>query len=157
MRLAFLFAGIALAACSRGAESAAPAATAAPVVAAEAEPLPSPEPALAGAEPAAPAIDPLTDRLWTLTPGDGRPGVIRLFLSSGAMLQGSCVETYRVSEWRRDEAGKVVWNEDGAEISADIVAVDDAGLTLGLNLADGQKIETYAPADAPFVCPDLPR
>ena len=157
MRLALLLTGIAVAACSRGAESAAPAATAAPVVAAEAEPLPSPEAALAAAETAAPAIDPLTDRLWTLTPGDGRPGVFRLFLSSGAMIEGSCVETYRVSEWRRDEAEKIVWNEDGAEISADIVAIDDAGLTLGLNLADGQKIETYALADAPFACPDFPR
>jgi hypothetical protein len=160
MRYVSLFAALAAAACSRAADSAAPAAPQSRETvpaAAESAPAPSPEAALAGAETAAPAIDLLTDRLWMLTPGDSRPGVFRIFLSSGAMIEGSCVETYRVSEWSRNEAGKIVWKEDVVDISADIVSVDDAALTLGVNLADGQKVETYAVAAAPFVCPDLPR
>jgi hypothetical protein len=150
------------AACSRGPDRADPVeatepAPAEPAAAVEVEPASSPEAALAGAETAAPAVDPLSDRLWALTPGDGRPGVFRVFLSSGAMMQGSCVETYRVSEWRRGKGGEIVWSEDGTEITADVLSLDAAGLTLGLNLADGRKVETYAAAAAPFVCPDLPR
>ena len=140
------------AACSRAPESAqadqaAPSAEA--VAAAES---PSPAPAAA-----APAIDPLTERFWMLSPGDGRPGAFRIFLSSGAMMQGSCVETYRVSAWRRDAGGAIVWTEDGADIAADVVSVDGQTLTLSLALAGARKVETYAAASAPFVCPDLPR
>ncbi|NKB16239.1 MAG: hypothetical protein HC774_04150 [Sphingomonadales bacterium] len=105
----------------------------------------------------APQIDPLTDRLWTLSPEDGRPGVIRIFLSSGALVQGSCVETYRVSAWSRDAEGKIVWNEDGEDISADILSIDDAALVISVNLRDGREVETYRSAPVPFTCPDLPR
>lgn len=157
MRLYPLIVAAVLAGCSRGPENAPTPGAAEPAIAAETAPAPSPEAALAGAEAETSEIDPLTDRLWALAPGDGRPGVYRVFLSSGAMMQGSCVEPYRVSEWRRDDGGKVVWNEDGAELTADIVSIDDAALTLGINLADGQKVESYTAAAVPFVCPDLPR
>lgn len=155
MRSILLVTVLAISACSRAPGAQAP--DVEPAASVGVTPSPSPEAALAGAEAAGAAIDPLTDQVWTLTPGDGRPGVFRIFLSSGAMMQGSCVETYRVSEWRRDGAGKVVWNEDGTEISADVVSVDGSALALGLNLAGGQKVETYTAASAPFVCPDLPR
>lgn len=105
----------------------------------------------------APQTDPLTDRLWVLSPEDGRPGVIRVFLSSGAFFQGSCAETYRVSAWSRNAEGKIVWNEDGEEISADILSIDDAELVISVNLRDGRKVETYRRAPVPFTCPDLPR
>ncbi|MFN0024748.1 MAG: hypothetical protein ACKVS5_12725 [Parvularculaceae bacterium] len=128
----------------------------APAVAAETAPAPSAEAVIAAAA-RAPA-DPLTDRIWVLTPSDGRLGALKIFLSDGTLMQGSCGETYRLSKWRRDEAGKIVWNEDGVDILADVTALDDAALTIGINLVGGeQKIETYAPAATPFACPDLPR
>ncbi len=117
----------------------------------------APAASLETASMATPADDPLTDRFWTLAEPDGRTGVIRAFLSDGSMLQGSCGETYRLSAWRRGREGEIRWSEDGVEISADVLEAGPDALTIGLNLPDGQKIERFKPAAAPFVCPDLPR
>lgn len=101
--------------------------------------------------------DPLVDTAWTLTPGDGRPGVVRIFLSDGVLFQGSCVETYRLSSWRRISDSRIAWNEDGVDIEADAAVSDTAMLTLVLHLPSEEKTETYRRTDAPFVCPDMPR
>ncbi|MFZ5616139.1 MAG: hypothetical protein ACOZAA_02280 [Pseudomonadota bacterium] len=103
------------------------------------------------------AADPLVDKVWMLSPEDGRPGVIRIFLSSGAMLQDSCVETFRLSPWRRISDNRIAWNEDGEAIEADVAAFGDSTLTLVLHLRLEEKTESYRLADAHFVCPDMPR
>ncbi len=153
---------LALAACSKApeppaADSTAAAPTeAAPDVAAEIAAAPTPE-AVFAAEATADAADPITDRIWLLSPDEGKTGAMMLFLSDGVMMQGSCGETYRLSQWRRDEAGKIAWSEDGTEITADVIAVDGGMLTIGVNLRTERKVESFKPAAAAFVCPDLPR
>jgi len=112
--------------------------------------------ACSAAPDAAPASDPLTDRFWMSADNDGRTGVIRAFLSDGSFLQGSCGEPYRLSAWRRS-GDRLIWTEDGVEISADVIESGPGALTIGLNLPDGQKVERYRPAQPPFVCPDMPR
>ncbi len=117
----------------------------------------------ASSEKAGPALvveapaDPITGKVWTLSPEDGRQAVIRVFLADGALLQDSCFETFRLSQWRRISADRIAWNEDGMEIEADIVVLDDETLTLSLNLGSEEKTETYRIADVPYVCPDRPR
>ena len=148
MRLAMIAAAsvFAATACSKETEAAAPASEDAP-----ARPAALP-PVHGDAE-----IDPLADTIWTLTPTDGRAGTIRIFTSDGTMLQGSCGEPYRLSAWRRVDDGSIAWNEDGVDITAAIVSVDEVALTMALNLGAKKKTETYRVAAAPFVCPDLPR
>lgn len=122
---------------------------------------PAAEPA---AEPVAEPIDkpietadPLIDKVWTLSPEDGRSGVIRIFLSSGVLLQDSCAETFRLSPWRRISDNRIAWSEDGEEIEADIAAVSDSELTLVLRLRSEEKTESHRLIDVPFICPDMPR
>lgn len=107
--------------------------------------------------PAEDDVDPLFNKVWLREPGDGRPGVMRTFLGNGVLIQDSCWETYRLSEWRRAEDGKIVWNEDGMDIEAVVDEVSDNALTLRLLLRAEEKVETYRAAAPPFVCPDMPR
>ncbi len=103
------------------------------------------------------AADPLLNKVWAMEPGDGRPGVMRVFLEGGVLIQDSCWETYRLSDWRRAADGRIVWNEDGMDIEAEVDAVSDGAMTLRLFLGAEEKVETYKAAASPFVCPDLPR
>ena len=106
---------------------------------------------------AAPGADPIAEKVWMLTDSDDLPGVMRVFLSDGVMLQNSCWETYRLSSWRRAPDGRIVWTEDGRDIAA--TADVDAGgvLTFRIDLGGEERVETYRRAEAPFVCPDFPR
>lgn len=106
---------------------------------------------------AAPAADFLVDKIWTLADDDGRPGAIRIFLSDGVMLQDSCFETLRLSNWRRESDSRILWSEDGVDIAAEVVEIDAERMTLTLDLGYDLKTENYRAAEAPFVCPDLPR
>ena len=103
------------------------------------------------------AADPLLNKVWVMTPEDGRPGVMRIFLADGVLIQDSCWETYRLSDWRREADGKIVWNEDGMDVGAVVDEVSDNALTLRLLLHAEEKVETYRAAASPFVCPDMPR
>ncbi len=99
-----------------------------------------------------------TNRVWTRAAGeDELPGVMRVFLSDGTLVQDSCWETYRLSAWSFTSETGLTWNEDGVDIAAEIVSVTDAELTLSLQLRGGAVVETYVAADVPYVCPDLPR
>ena len=98
----------------------------------------------------------LVDRVWTRTDGD-LPGVMRIFLSDGTMVQDSCWETHRLSAWRLTSDAALSWNEDGTEIAADIVSLTDAELVLSLKLAGGAVEEIYAAATVPYLCPDTPK
>ena len=102
--------------------------------------------------------DELTDRVW-VKEGDAAalPGIIKIFLSDGTLVQDSCWETHRLSAWRRDGEATVSWNEDGMDIKADIVTVSADKLVLSLKLIGGDVEERYIPATVPYVCPDMPR
>jgi hypothetical protein len=100
----------------------------------------------------------LTDRVWVSADDeDDRPGVIRIFLSDGTLVQDSCWETHRLSAWQMAGDHAVTWNEDGTEIKADIVTLTADELVLSLKLKSGNVEERYAPAPVPTVCPDIPK
>jgi hypothetical protein len=102
--------------------------------------------------------NPLLNRIWVRVTGAGDPpGAMLVFLDDGTLIQDSCWETYRLSEWRKAGDGTVGWSEDGMEITADVVAVDDEALALRLNLVGGAEEQRFKAAETPFVCPDMPR
>lgn len=100
----------------------------------------------------------LTDRVWVKTgsPQD-LPGVIKIFLSDGTLVQDSCWETHRLSPWQMTSAKTLQWTEDGAEIKADIVTLTADELVLSLKLKSGAVEEHYAPSPVPATCPDMPK
>lgn len=99
--------------------------------------------------------DDLTDRVWVKAGDDDTlPGVIKIFLSDGTMVQDSCWETHRLSAWTRAGDSTIAWNEDGMEIKADIVTLNASELVLKVA---GMDEERYAPATVPYVCPDIPK
>jgi len=98
----------------------------------------------------------LTDKVWVKT-GTDLPGVIKIFLSDGTLVQDSCWETHRLSPWEMAGAKTLTWNEDGAEIKADIVSLTASELVLSLKLKGGAVEEHYQPAPVPSVCADVPK
>lgn len=99
-----------------------------------------------------------TNRVWVKEGADSDlPGVMRIFLSDGTLVQDSCWETHRLSEWKMTSDTGVSWNEDGMDINADIVSVDASSLVLSLKLVGGPTEERYVTATVPYVCPDIPK
>jgi hypothetical protein len=100
----------------------------------------------------------LTNKVWVKAGDDAAlPGVIKIFLSDGTLVQDSCWETHRLSAWQKTGASSVAWNEDGTEIKADIVTLTASELVLSLRLKAGAIEERYQPAGVPSVCPDMPK
>lgn len=98
----------------------------------------------------------LVDRVWTKADGD-LPGVMKIFLSDGTLVQDSCWETHRLSPWELTSDTALKWNEDGMDINADIVSLTDAELVLSLKLGSDAVEEKYVTATVPYVCPDVPK
>lgn len=98
----------------------------------------------------------LVDRVWTKADGD-LPGVMKIFLSDGTLVQDSCWETHRLSAWELTSETALKWNEDGMDINADIVSLTDAELVLSLKLGNDAVEEKYVTATVPYVCPDMPK
>lgn len=136
-----------LAACGKETKTAAPSAGYEEAPAAAKEPAPA----------AVAENNGFAGKVWTATTPGSPPGSMRIFLDSGALVQTSCFETYRLSGWRQINDGRIAWSEDGAEIEAEIVAGDSDHLTLKLQLGAEEKVETYRLAEIPYVCPDMPR
>lgn len=99
----------------------------------------------------------LTDRVWTKADDGGLPGVMKIFLSDGTLVQDSCWETHRLDKWELTSDTALKWNEDGMDISADIVSLSDAELVLNLKLVGGAQEEKYVAATVPYLCPDVPK
>lgn len=100
----------------------------------------------------------LTEKFWVQSEEDaGLPGSMILFLSAGTMLQDSCWETYRLSNWHMTGEDSLSWQEDTMTIEADIVELNEAELVLALHLGDEIVEKRYAAAPVPYVCPDMPR
>ena len=102
---------------------------------------------------------PLVSTVWRSTNPTGRPlGSFYLFLPNGTLVMTSCVETYRLATWRAESANRLTIVEDTeVEYTADIQALSEDSLSLRLHLRSEQLDLTFEPAQAPFVCPDLPR
>lgn len=99
----------------------------------------------------------LTDRVWTKADDGGLPGVMKIFLSDGTLVQDSCWETHRLDKWELTSDSALKWNEDSIEIAADIVSLSDAELVLNLKLRGGDQEEKYVAAAVPYLCPDVPK
>jgi len=100
----------------------------------------------------------LTNKVWVKAGDDATlPGVIKIFLSDGTLVQDSCWETHRLSPWQMTDAKSLSWNEDGMDIKADIVTLTADELVLSLKLKGGDVEEHYKPAPTPSVCPDMPK
>jgi hypothetical protein len=99
--------------------------------------------------------DELTNRVWVKKGDESQlPGVVKIFLSDGTLVQDSCWETHRLSAWHKDGDAAVSWNEDGMDIKADIVTLTADELVLNIV---GIGEERYTPATVPYVCPDMPK
>ena len=99
-----------------------------------------------------------TDRVWVKTDDGNLPGVMRIFLSDGTLVQDSCWETHRLSPWSMDSETGLTWNEDGVDITASIVSVSSSDLHIKLHLAPDEIVdEYYVAATVPYVCPDMPK
>ena len=99
----------------------------------------------------------LTDRVWTQADEGGLPGVMKIFLSDGTLVQDSCWETHRLDKWELTSDTALKWNEDGMDINADIVSLSDAELVLSLKLGGNAQEEKYVAATVPYLCPDMPK
>lgn len=82
---------------------------------------------------------------------------MRLFLSDGTLLMDSCWETYRLSNWTMESDRLIRWQEDTAELHAEVLSLDESALTLQLRLRSGTEEQRFVPASVPYVCPDMPR
>ena len=112
----------------------------------------------AAAENGAPAESrALTDQVWVRADSTGMPGVLRVFLADGTLLMDSCWETYRLSEWSMEPDSTLRWQEDTAEIRADVVTLNEEELVLRLNLTSSAEEQRFVAASVPYVCPDMPR
>lgn len=102
--------------------------------------------------------DLLRDRVWIDQSPAVAPGTLRAFLSDGTLLMTSCVETYRLAPWRWVSGARIVWEEDGQNINAEVVVVSEDTLGLAIELVDGTtETHTFKAARSPVVCPDMPR
>ena len=98
-----------------------------------------------------------TNRVWVKTDTGDLPGVLRIFLSDGTLVQDSCWETHRLSKWTMTGDTGLSWNEDGTDIAASIVSVNSTDLHLQLQLGNSTVDEHYTTATVPYVCPDVPK
>jgi len=105
----------------------------------------------------APAKRSFSNRVWVRADSGDLPGVIRIFLSDGTLVQDSCWETHRLSQWQMTSETGFTWNEDGTDIAAEIVSVSASDLVLSVTLGNEAVEERYTAADVPYVCPDPPK
>ena len=118
-------------------------------------PVNAPAPPIAATDLAA---GPLVNTVWRVTSANRAPGTLFVFLSNGTLVMTSCVEVYRLATWRAESADRLTIVEDTAvQYTADIRALSQDSLSLRLNLRSEQVDLTLEAAQAPFVCPDLPR
>lgn len=102
--------------------------------------------------------NPLLNRVW-VRQGDASalPGVMHIFLEDGTMVSDSCWETYRLSNWQQVSETEISWEEDGTVINADIASLTADELVLNLRLTGGDEELRFAPAQVPYLCPDIPK
>jgi hypothetical protein len=98
-----------------------------------------------------------SNRAWVKADSGDLPGVIRIFLSDGTLVQDSCWETHRLSRWRMTSDTGFTWNEDGIDVAAEVVSVSADSLVLSVKLGNESVEERYTAAAVPYVCPDMPK
>jgi len=103
----------------------------------------------------------LSAHAWQVSqsPSPAPKGSLYIFLPDGALLQTSCVETYRVARWSSPSNGVVRVIEDKEPaFDAKVLQIDDSTLRLEKTLRHGEKESVILSAvSGEFVCPDLPK
>jgi hypothetical protein len=101
----------------------------------------------------------LTDKVWLVTAPAGRaPGSLYIFLADGTLMMTSCVETYRLATWHLQGDDRLLVTEDPTTgYIARVMDVSERDLRLRLELVGENVYLELRAADAPIVCPDLPR
>lgn len=97
------------------------------------------------------------NRVWLSEDADAAPGTLRAFLSDGTLVMTSCGEVYRLAPWRWVEGSTLVWEEDGVNVRAEVAMAGRGEMALVIDLPDGPLTRSFRAAQAPVVCPDLPR
>lgn len=98
-----------------------------------------------------------TNRVWVQADSSDLPGVMKIFLSDGTLVQDSCWETHRLSRWSMTGETDLTWSEDGMDIAASIVSVSSTSLHLQLQLGKDLVDEHFTSAAVPYLCPDMPK
>lgn len=101
----------------------------------------------------------LINKVWSVTaPPDRAPGSLYIFLADGTLMMASCVETYRLATWQSQGDDRLVVTEDPTT-SYGVRVIDQGERDLRLRLElTGENVDLeLRAADAPIVCPDLPR
>jgi len=109
-------------------------------------------------------ITPLFSRIWRVTKAPTPPpsGSIYIFLTSGTLLETSCVETYRITMWSLEKDAprelRVVEDRQLA-FTARIEELTNTSLRLQRRLARGNVRDelTLTAVEGEFVCPDMPK
>lgn len=101
--------------------------------------------------------NPLLNKVWVQQGETASPGAAQIFLADGTLVTDSCWETYRLSKWQRVSDTAISWDEDGMTINADIVSLSPSELVLELHLGNDTVEQRFVPAEAPYVCPDIPK
>jgi hypothetical protein len=101
-----------------------------------------------------PADSRFIGRVWlSTTPGSPR-GSIMIFLPDRTLVQDSCFETFRLSQW--GASGNLIrWIEDTLPVEAEITLPDKDQLILRVRGFDRQQ--SFEAVTPPYVCPDMPR
>ena len=100
----------------------------------------------------------LTDKVWVRADAaNDLPGPMHVFLSDGTMVTDSCWETYRLSQWKVVDERNLSWNEDGIDITAEILKMSHDELVLSVKLGKGAEEQRFVQAEVPYLCPDMPR
>ena len=102
-------------------------------------------------EPADPAF---IGRVWlATTPGSPR-GSMMIFLPDRTLVQDSCFETYRLSQW--GASGNLIrWIEDTLPVEAEVVLPGKDQMILRVRGVDRQQ--SFEAVSPPYLCPDMPR
>lgn len=96
----------------------------------------------------------LSDGMWLDTDPKAARGSYVVFLSDGGLLMASCGEGWRLSPWRMRDDSRLVWEEDGHRIEAEVAMVGGDALAITLRLESGEELSrSFRRARAPIVCP----
>lgn len=109
-------------------------------------------------------LSPLFSHIWRMVkaPSQPPPGSIYIFLPNGALLETSCVETYRIATWTVDKDTphelRIVEDRQLA-FTAKIAELTNTSLRIQRRLARGNETEELAltAVEGEFVCPDMPK
>ncbi len=119
------------------------------------QPAPAAPASSAMAESSEEQLPSFVGKIWVSTTPRHARGSILVFLPDKSVLQDSCFETFRVSQWGIISPTRIRWIEDTIPIEAEYSQPSSRELVLEPVGTGGR--ETYVSISVPYVCPDMPR